>query len=116
MTRLRPLVAVLLSLLLLGAQQVAFAHMIGHIGPGAPGASATTMAGDGDEGHGEALTLSDVCVTCVGAAGLAATAPFGTLPAPAADRAFEAPVAAMSAAFAAAAPLRYLARAPPPVF
>ncbi len=74
MTRLRlpPFLAVLLSLLLLGAQQGAFAHMIGHVG----GAATTIVVADhGDEGHGEALSLSHVCTTCVSLAALAGVAP-----------------------------------------
>jgi hypothetical protein len=112
MTRLRPLVAVLLSLLLLGAQQVAFAHMIGHIG--STGAVVTTVDGD-DEGHGEALTLSHVCTTCVSASGLASAAPFGVPPGLTFEGVVETPVAVAELAVAVAAPLRYLARAPPAV-
>jgi hypothetical protein len=112
MTRLRPLVAVLLSLLLLGAQQVAFAHMIGHIG--SVGATVTTVDGD-DEGHGEALTLSHVCTTCVSASGLASAAPFGVPPGLTFDGAVEAPIAVTGLSVAVAVPLRYLARAPPAV-
>jgi hypothetical protein len=112
MTRLRPFVAVLLSLLLLGAQQVAFAHMIGHIGPA--GAAVTTVSQD-DSGHGEALTLAEVCTTCVSAAGLAAGAPLGVPPRLTFDGAIEAPMAVAELAVAVAAPLRYLARAPPDV-
>lgn len=70
MRRLKPLLAVCLALLLLGAQQAAFAHLIGHVGV----SSATpAMAGDGD--HGSAESLSHTCVTCVGLSALAAAAP-----------------------------------------
>jgi hypothetical protein len=110
MTRLRPLVAVLLSLQLLGAQQAAFAHMIGHIG--AVGAVVTTVDGD-DEGHGEALTLSHVCTTCVSASGLASAAPPGVPPRLTFDGVVEAPFAVTNLVAAVAVPLRYLARAPP---
>jgi hypothetical protein len=76
MTRLRlpPFLAVLLALLLLGAQQGAFAHMIGHVG-GTVTTTATVIADHGDEGHGEALSLSHVCTTCVSLAALAGVAP-----------------------------------------
>lgn len=112
MNRLRPLVAVLLSLLLLGAQQAAFAHMVGHIGA----ASATVATADqGDEGHGEALNLSHVCTTCVSASGLASAAPFGVPPRLTFDGAAEAPIAATAHAVAIAPPRSYLARAPPAV-
>jgi hypothetical protein len=112
MIRLRPFVAALLSLLLLGAQQVAFAHMIDHVG----GASAAVTTIDhNDDGHGEALTLSHVCTTCVSASGLASAAPFGVPPRLTFDGAVEAPLAVTDLAVVAAAPLRYLARAPPAV-
>jgi hypothetical protein len=112
MIRLRPFLAVLLSLLLLGAQQAAFAHMVGHIG----GASAavTTVDHD-DQGHGEALNLSHVCTTCVGASGLAFAAPCGVPPRLTFDGAVEAPIAAATPSFAAEPPQRYQARAPPAV-
>jgi hypothetical protein len=112
MSRVRLSFAVLLSLLFLGAQQVAFAHMIGHIGPA--GSALSTIDG-GDEGHGEALTLSHVCTTCVGASGLVFAAPFGVPPRLTFDGAVEAPTATTELAVPIAAPLRYLARAPPAV-
>ena len=112
MIRLRPVLAVLLSLLLVGAQQAAFAHMIGHIGPA--GSALTTIDG-GDEGHGEALTLSHVCTTCVGASGLVFAAPFGVSRRLTFDGVVETPIAVTQLAVAVAVPLRYLARAPPAV-
>lgn len=112
MTRLRPLVALLLSLLLLGAQQAAFAHMVGHVG--AAGA-AVTMAGQGDDGHGEALNLSHVCTTCVAASGLASAAPFGVPPRLTFDGVAAAPIEATVHAVAVAPSQPYLARAPPAV-
>ena len=116
MIRLRPVVAVLLSLLLLGAQQVAFAHMIGHIGStSGPAAAAVSTAHQGDEGHGEALTLSHVCTTCVSASGLASAAPLAVPPRLTFDGAFAAPMASPTSVFAASAPRHYRARAPPAV-
>jgi hypothetical protein len=112
MTRLRPLVSVLLSLLLLGAQQVAFAHMIGHIGPAA---AAVSTAHQGDDGHGEALTLSHVCTACVSASGLVIAAPSAVPPRLTFDGAFAAPISATICAVAVIAPHHYLARAPPSV-
>jgi hypothetical protein len=112
MTRLRPIVAVLLSLLLLGAQQVAFAHMIGHVGSAS--AAVTTVDRD-DEGHGEALTLSHVCTTCVSASGLASAVPFGVPPGLTFDGVFDAPMVATALTVALASPRCYLARAPPAV-
>ncbi len=112
MIRLRPFIAILLSLLLLGAQQGAFAHMIGHVGGTA---TAAMVADHGDEGHGEALSLSHVCTTCVSLAALAGVAPG---PAPLACQAavFTAPLlpppppARSGAVFSP-----YRARAPPAV-
>lgn len=110
MIRMRPFIAVLLSLLLLGAQQVAFAHMIGHIG--SVGVAVTTVDGD-DEGHGEALTLSHVCTTCVSASGLASAAPFGVPPGLTFDAVVAAPMVVTDFAVAVAVALHYFARAPP---
>jgi hypothetical protein len=107
--------ALLLSLLLLGAQQVAFAHMIGHIGSVSGPANAITTAHQGDDGHGEALTLSHVCTTCVSASGLAAAAPCAVPPRLTFSGAFAVPVSATIHAVLVAKPYRYLARAPPSV-
>jgi hypothetical protein len=111
MIRLRPLVAVLLSLLLLGAQQAAFAHMISHLGHGNP--AAVTVADRGDDGHDEALSLSHVCTTCVSVSVLSAAAPAGVPPPLTFDGATVAPAPLTGAVFDAPAPLSYLARAPP---
>lgn len=113
MPRLRPLIAVLLSLLLLGAQQAAFAHMVGHIGAAG---SVAVVDHDRDAGHSTAESLSHVCTTCVALAALTG----GALP--------SAPVAPLGAAAVDAAPLPpllpacpgaafslYRARAPPAV-
>jgi hypothetical protein len=113
MTRLRPFIAVLLSLLLLGAQQAAFAHMISHIGHASQ--TAVTVATHGDDGHGAALSLSHVCTTCVSASGLAAAAPFGVPPRLTFAGVAAAPIATSVAVVDTAAPLRYRARAPPAV-
>lgn len=114
MTRLRPFIAVLLSLLLLGAQQMAFAHMIGHLGAAAGAVTTVTTATMGDDaGHGDALGLSHACTTCVGVSALNGAAPLGT-PAPLAlDNAIAAPASVDGPRVAAGAPRRYLARAPP---
>jgi hypothetical protein len=112
MTRLRPFLAVLLSLLLLGAQQAAYAHMIGHIGPAI---SAETTASHNDDEHGHALNLSHVCTTCVSAAGLASAAPSGVPPRLTFDGALEVPSTAIRSGASVAAAQPYLARAPPAV-
>jgi hypothetical protein len=106
-----PLISILLALLFLATQQVAFAHMIGHIG--AAGGPAIV---EGDAGHGASAGAVDVCVTCVALAALTGGAP---LPAPlaapgVADAAIEPPPPALPACAGAAA-FPYLARAPPAV-
>lgn len=108
MMRLRPLVAILLSLLLIGAQQAAFAHMIGHLGV------STEMVATEDDGHGEALSLSHVCTTCVSLSALDAGAPFGVPPRLTFDGAFAVPTSAAATDVVASARGAYLARAPPP--
>lgn len=111
-SRSSPLIAVLLSLLLLGAQQGAFAHMIGHLG-GATGH--VTLVAQGDDGHGEALSLSHVCTTCVTAAALFAAAPPGVPASPTVAGVADAPGSMVVTAIPAPAPPVYLARAPPAV-
>ena len=62
----RPFFALLLALLLLGSQQAALAHLIGHL------VTATeSVAKQEDSSHGAALTLSHVCTTCIAFAALA---------------------------------------------
>ena len=110
MIRLRSVLAVLFSLLLLGAQQAAFAHLIGHIGPVE---RATSDNWQGDDGHGQALALADLCPACVSAAGLAAGAAPGVPPRLTFDRAHEVPGTARCHAKPLPAAQPYLARAPP---
>jgi hypothetical protein len=62
---LHPLFALLLSLLLIGSQQAALAHMLGHAV--VPAAVQVIDAGDAD--HGAALVLSHTCTTCIAFAG-----------------------------------------------
>ena len=64
MNRLRPVLAILLTLLLLGAQQAALAHLAGH----AAAAGTIQPAGDGDGDHGAGLT--QLCTTCLAFAAL----------------------------------------------
>ncbi|MCM2309593.1 MAG: hypothetical protein NDI91_19220 [Sulfuritalea sp.] len=82
---LNPLLVLLLSLLLLGSQQAALAHMLGHaVAPAAAQAAtqlatqlSTDVAQGQDAEHGAALVLSHVCTTCIAfaAADLAPPAP-----------------------------------------
>lgn len=109
MRRPRPLLALLLSLLLLGAQQAAFAHLIGHLE-----AEMTAVEHRHDHRHGDHDGLSHVCTTCVGLAVLVG----GALPSAPAALLGTAPAAALPLtpllpAVAAAPFPHYLARAPP---
>ena len=78
---LNPLLVLLLSLLLLGSQQAALAHMLGHAVAPAAAQAATQLSTDVAQGqdaeHGAALVLSHVCTTCIAfaAADLAPPAP-----------------------------------------
>jgi hypothetical protein len=70
--RLPRWLTLVLALLLLGGQQAALAHMAGHI---AGGAGTQVVAGQGDDEHGAALTLSHVCTTCIALDSFAAPLP-----------------------------------------
>lgn len=106
-----PLFALLLSLLLVGSQQAALAHMLGH----AVVPAAVQVADDGDADHGAALSLSHTCTTCIAFAGadMAPPAPLA-LPSLAAGG-----TAALAVAVPPAPTLAFLAafrsRAPPPL-
>lgn len=108
---LHPLFALFLSLLLLGSQQAALAHMLGHVL--VPAAVQVVDANDAD--HGAALVLSHTCTTCIAFAG-ADLAP----PAPLAPLAFAVGnTAALAVAVPPAPTLAFIAafrsRAPPPL-
>lgn len=112
---LHPLLALLLSLLLLGGQQAALAHMLGHAVAPAAAQTASEVAQGEDTEHGAVLALSHVCTTCIAfaAADLAPPAPVLSL-AIAAES-----IAAPAVAVAPAPTLAFLAafhsRAPPPL-
>ena len=72
---LHPLFALLLSLLLVGGQQAALAHMLGHAAGVAAAQAASGIAQQEEADHGAALTLSHVCTTCIAVAGVAAAPP-----------------------------------------
>lgn len=69
----RPFIALIAALLLVFAQQAAFAHMIGHAG-----ASSVSAIHQDEEDHGAALTLSHTCTTCLAFTALAAFVAAGT--------------------------------------
>ena len=66
----RPLFALLLSLLLLGSQQAAFAHLLTHLHSG----SATGVTHYQSD-HGATDKLADTCTTCIAFAGVGGSAP-----------------------------------------
>jgi len=101
------------ALLLVGGQQAALAHMIGHVADyGNHGEAAHSVAEEGDADHGAALTLSHVCTTCLSLDTFAAPLPslprLGFAEGPAAVP----PAPTFSAHFSAPS-RRYAARAPP---
>jgi len=67
----RQIILTLCALFLLGAQQMAFSHLIGHLG-----LAATAAAQPGDAaGDAFALSLSHLCTSCLAISALAAGAP-----------------------------------------
>jgi len=67
----RQVILTLCALFLLGAQQVAFSHLIGHLG-----LTATAAAQPADAaGDAVALSLSHLCTSCLAISALAAGAP-----------------------------------------
>lgn len=107
--RLHPLFALLLALLLVGSQQAAVAHMLGHAA--APGPFRIAQTEDVD--HGTALALSHVCTTCIAFAGADAAPPASiTAPAPAAGQA-RAPAVAVPQAPTLRLIAAFHSRAPP---
>lgn len=101
---------------LLGGQQLALAHMVGHLGERLHDPSAQVhTADDGDEERGAAHSLSHVCTTCASCLGFDLIA--------AVDGGLRSPAMAKLAPCAVAVPLAptfrqplaFLSRAPPPL-
>lgn len=65
-----PILAVFAALLLLCAQQGAYAHLIGHLGV----SSQATVQQD-EQGHNAALALADTCTTCIALSALGGLPP-----------------------------------------
>jgi hypothetical protein len=99
------------ALLLLGGQQAAFAHMLGHALGEVAHASHNRMQ-SGDEEHGAALSLSHVCTTCIALDAFAAIPPGPARLAFAGSTAAVAPAPTYSTCLAARS-RPYAARAPP---
>ncbi|MDP2825193.1 MAG: hypothetical protein Q8O52_21235 [Sulfuritalea sp.] len=74
---LHPFLALFLSLLLVGSQQAALAHMLGHAAAPVVPQLATQVAQGEDAEHGAALVLSHVCTTCIA---FADAAPAASIP------------------------------------
>ncbi len=68
-----PFLALLLSLLLIGSQQAAFAHLLSHLHRGLD--AVTHYQND----HGAIDQLADTCTTCIAFAGAGGTAPPASL-------------------------------------
>ena len=105
----RQLILTLCALLLLSAQQSAYAHLIGHLGLGGQAVAQPADA----VGHAVALSLSHVCTSCLAFSALASGAPM-----PASSPAVEPAVTGVPASTELHHPLRanaapYAARAPP---
>jgi hypothetical protein len=115
-TRRRLLLIGWLLVQLLAGQQLALAHMIGHLGEGLHGHSAQLPgADDGDEERGAAHSLSHVCTTCVSCLGFDAVVDSEFRPCPPAMRRLVGRAAAVSRAPDFRRPLAFLSRAPPPL-
>jgi len=109
--KLPRLLVLALALLLVGGQQAALAHMIGHIAD-LGSAQAEVVAQQGDDEHGAALSLSHVCTTCIALDTFSAPPPSLSRLA-FAEGAAAVPPAPTFWAHHAALPRRYSARAPP---
>ena len=110
-SRLHPLIVVLCALFLIGAQQAAYAHFLGHLG-----CAAETQASDrGDAGHDAGDTLSHVCTTCAAFAALDAAPPVVAMPLSLASAATTDAPPALAERVTARTARPYAARAPPAV-
>lgn len=106
----RSLLPILLSLLLLVAQQAAYAHLVGHLGSGTP------TAIQQEEGHhGAALSLSHTCTTCIALAAFAVASPPATIVSVPLIQGIDVLPAAVTAVPRHVVAAAYRARAPPVV-
>lgn len=111
---LNPFLALLLSLLLLGSQQAALAHMLGHAVAPAAAQAATVVQGE-DAEHGAALVLSHVCTTCIAFAGTDLAPPAPVLAVACAVDSAAASALAVPPAPTLAFLAAFRSRAPPPL-
>ncbi|MDA8256250.1 MAG: hypothetical protein M0Z99_11545 [Betaproteobacteria bacterium] len=112
---LNPFLVLLLSLLLLGSQQAALAHMLGHAVAPAAAQAATEVAQGQDAEHGAALVLSHVCTTCISFAGADLAPPAPVLPVAFAANNPAAVAVAVTPAPTFAFIAAFRSRAPPPL-
>ncbi len=110
-----PLFALLLSLLLIGSQQAALAHMMGHAVAPVAALTATHVAQDEDPEHGAALVLSHACTTCIAFAAADLAPPAHLLPLAIVAARTVAPAVAASPAPTLAFFAAFRSRAPPPL-
>jgi len=112
--RTRQLIVALCALFLLGTQQAAFVHLLGHFRFAAATATQPgNQLGHGASGHGASSNLPDVCATCLAFTALAAAAPLPVQFAALAAALAAAPVLAAFSHAPAQGRLPYAARAPP---
>lgn len=108
---LHPFLALFLSLLLLGSQQAALAHVLGH----ASGTASVQLAQEEDANHGVALALSDACTTCIAFAGIDAAPPAAFSPLATHAGRTTVPAVAVPPAPILAFIAAFRSRAPPPL-
>jgi hypothetical protein len=106
---MHPFFALLLSLLLVGSQQAALAHMLAH----AAAPASVQVAQEEDANHGVALVLSDTCTTCIAFAGVDAAPPAAFLPLVAQAGRVAAPAVAVPPAPTLVFRAAFRSRAPP---
>jgi hypothetical protein len=106
--RHHPLIVLLCVLCLLGAQQAAHAHFIGHLGAAA---EATAVQSDSDA----APALEYICATCAAFAALSSAPPTHVAPPAGSPAAMTLHAAAVPTFVPAPTPPPYASRAPPAV-
>jgi hypothetical protein len=115
-SRPRLLLLVWLLVQLLAGQQLALAHMVGHLGESLHDHAAQLHAADdGDEERGAAHSLSHLCTVCVSCLGFDAIVDSELRPCPPAMARVVGSAVAVPRAPDFRQPLAFLSRAPPPL-
>lgn len=113
-SRPRVLLLVWLLVQLLAGQQLALAHMVGHLGESLHGhAAQPPAADDGDEERGAVHSLSHLCTVCVSCLGFDAIIDSELRPCPLAMVRIVGSAVAVPRAPDFRQPLAFLSRAPP---